>query len=236
MDSPLKEKTVVRDRFGNAYFVRNGKVLLSRQLQHSLHEETDKPTEGFYEKAAIGHDGRNSYEYLLLVHPSEAQVAGYEEELPYRMNRCDSRVHSVTDLEEKTTACAVFEEGSVDSLVLNATPSMLMYSTDSEGLLTLSVSNPDLALYEGPSDEVFDKDGRRIERSVYGREWINNPCGRTSVRLTLEGEWDLESVITRSAQGGPQTKIDRRTENGKTFIEVLTAEARTEEMTLRLRK
>ena len=85
-------------------------------------------------------------------------------------------------------------------------------------------------------DEVFDKDGKRIERSVYGREWINNPCGRTSVRLTLEGEWDLESVITRSAQGGPQTKIDRRTENGKTFIEVLTAEARTEEMTLRLRK
>ena len=235
VDSPLKEKTVVRDCFGNAYFVRNGKVLLSRQLQHSLHEETDKPTEGFYEKAAIGHDERNSYEYLLLVHPPEAQVAGYGEELPYRMNRCDSRVHSVTDLEEKTTACAVFEEGSVDSLVLNATPSMLMYSTDSEGLLTLSVSNPDLALYEGPSDEVFDKDGRRIERSVYGREWINNPCGRTSVRLTLDGEWDLESVVTRSAQGGPQTKIDRRTENGKTFIEVLTAEARTEEMTLRLR-
>ncbi|MGN1046207.1 MAG: chondroitinase family polysaccharide lyase, partial [Candidatus Cryptobacteroides sp.] len=231
--SPLKEKTVLRDRFGNAYFVRNGEVLVSRQLQHSLHEETDRPTTGFYEKAAIVHDGGNSYEYMILVHPSESQVADCEETQPYSADRCDSRVHSVTDLVDGTKACAVFEQGDVDSLVLSATPSMLMYSTDSEGRLTLSVSNPDLALYEGPSDEVFDKDGKRVERSVYGRKWIDNPCGRTSVSLVLDGEWELEGLLTRSAQGGPKTQTDIRTEGGKTFIEVVTAEARTEELALR---
>ena len=35
---------------------------------------------------------------------------------------------------------------------------------EDSGKLLLTVSQPDLALYRGPSDEAFDKDGKRIER------------------------------------------------------------------------
>ena len=33
---------------------------------------------------------------------------------------------------------------------------------EDRGKLLLTVSQPDLALYRGPSDEAFDKDGKRI--------------------------------------------------------------------------
>ena len=45
----------VRDRFGNTWFVKDAKVAVERGLQKSFHEETDAPTEGYFEKAYICH-------------------------------------------------------------------------------------------------------------------------------------------------------------------------------------
>ena len=50
---------------------------------------------------------------------------------------------------------------------------------------------PDLALYRGPSDEAFDKDGKRIERSIYSRPWIGNESGEIPVTVTLKGKWNV---------------------------------------------
>ena len=91
--------------------------------------------------------------------------------------------------------------------------------------MTLSISNPDLALYEGPSDEIFEENGKRIERSVYSRKWINNPCADTKVHMTLSGLWQIEN-----ADG---VKIAARHNNGNTVLEFTSKEARTEEITLK---
>ena len=46
-----------------------------------------------------------------------------------------------------------------------------------EGSLTVSVADPDLRFYEGPSDEVFDADGKRVERSIYFADVDRQPFG-----------------------------------------------------------
>ena len=61
----------------------------------------------------------------------------------------------------------------------------------SKDKLLLTVSQPDLALYRGPSDEAFDKDGKRIERSIYSRPWTDNESQEIPVTVTLKGQWKV---------------------------------------------
>ena len=119
------------------------------------------------------------------------------------------------------TGCAVFEQTSVDDMILSATPSVLMYRLiDNE--FNISVTNPDLALYTGESDEMFDENGKRKERSVYGRSWVANPAHTTTVQLIINGEWQV------TGQGDMNVVYDE----GTTIIEIKTAESRTENIRL----
>ena len=218
----------ITDRFGNAFIVKDADIVAVRGLQHSLHEETMAPTEGYFEKAYIRHgsiveDG--GYEYMAVIHASGESVEKYVEEAPYEVIRCDSKAHIVRDNESGETAFAVFEgiDGGDDGIIASASPSMIMYSC-SGNTMTLSVSNPDLALYEGPSDEVFDENGKRVERSIYGRKWVDSPCGQTEVRLTLNGIWELAD------SGKNDVKVTDA--GGNTELVFLTGEGRTEEILL----
>ena len=71
------ESIVLGDKFGNAYFVRNAKVCLTKGLQHSFHEETDAPTEGYFERAYIDHGAvctgseADCYEYMVVIAPTK---------------------------------------------------------------------------------------------------------------------------------------------------------------------
>ena len=230
---------IAMDYTGATYYVKGHDIVFSRGLQHSLHEETDAPTEGVFEKAYIDHgdvikDGE--YEYMVYMPVPDDYfyqsgmdscadtIENYSKALPYKVLRKDAAVHGVMDLPSGTRAFAVFEEGSVDSLIVHSSPAMVMYSIDNE-LITLSAANPDLALYEGPSDEKFDQNGKRIERSVYGREWINNPCSETTVSITLEGLWEVEQ------DNGCKVIVSH--DNRQTSLKFKSIEARTEEITLR---
>ena len=87
------EMTVLQDRFGNAWFVKDARVEVSRGLQHSFHEETDAPTEGYFEKAWICHGDivgkgviagdkymKDSYEYMTVIHASDEEIGKYSSE------------------------------------------------------------------------------------------------------------------------------------------------------------
>ena len=230
---------ILRDHSGALYFVKGGKIHFSVGLQQSLHEETDDLTEGYFEKAYIDHgdvikDG--TYEYMVYMptfddafHKTGMDsiadtIERYAADLPYKVHRKETDIHGVLDIPSGIKAFAVFEQGAVDETILECSPAMVMYSVE-EGTMTLSVSNPDLALYEGPSDEIFDENGKRIERSVYSRKWINNPCADTKVHITLSGLWQIEN-----ADG---VKIAARHNNGNTVLEFTSKEARTEEITLK---
>ena len=89
----------------------------------------------------------------------------------------------------------------------------------------MSVSNPDLALYEGDSDEVFDADGKRKERSVYGRKWIANPSGEVKVTIELDGRWEIEDSA--------DSRINLEPKENSTVLKIITNECKTEKFTLR---
>ena len=216
------ENGVIRDHDGVTYIVKDADIHFRSGVQHSLHEESDKPVEGLFEVAYIDHgdivkDGR--YEYVVIL-PDGSSV----QEPAYEIVRHDSRVHSVRDIPTGIVSAAVFEEDAVDQNIISCTPAMLMYSMKDDAM-TLSVANPDLALYEGESDEKFDADGKRLERSVYSRYWIDNPCAATSVKVIVDGLWEV------SDNNG--SEVTSAHEDGHTVLTFISKEARTEEITLK---
>lgn len=228
---------ILRDHSSALYFVNGGKIHFSVGLQHSLHEESDAPTEGHFEKAYIDHGDilkGGEYEYMVYMPAKDDifcqtgmdadAIAKYAADLPYKVLRKETDIHGVLDIPSGIKAFAVFEQGDVDETILECSPAMVMYSVE-DGTMTLSVSNPDLALYEGPSDEIFDQNGKRIERSIYSRKWVNNPCADTKVHMTLNGLWQIEDAAG--------VRIAARHDNGNTVLEFTSKEARTEEVTLK---
>jgi len=217
----FRDKSIVlTDRLGNAYFVRDAEVRLSKGIQHSYHEETDAPTEGYFEKAYIDHgslcsDG--SYDYMVAVQATPEQLERYAEELPYSVLRADSTAHIVKDSVSGLTGCSAFGQTAVDGLIVSVSPSVLMYRQSGDEV-EMSVSNPDLALYSGDSDEVFEENGKRKERSVYGRAWVNNPSQPRTVEMVMEGEWMLSDN---------NADVTVAVLDGRTYVKAVTFECNT---------
>lgn len=223
----LAEGGVLRDNLRNAYFVPRGEVHVSRELQHSLDEENDSPTQNNFAKAYINHGGvidNGSYEYMLVVHASDAEVAAYGRKLPYEVLRCDAQAHILRDGPTGTTAYALFSAGEIGEgwLAGVSEPSLVMISGSKE-MLTLSVCDPDLRLYDGPADEIVGADGRRTERSVYSRAWIDSPSKASELCVTLRGHWQL-----RDEMPGCTARI----EGENTVLVVTCREAATRELNL----
>ena len=84
--------------------------------------------------------------------------------------------------------------------------------------MLLTVAQPDLALYRGPSDDVY-KDGKRVERSVYSRPWRHNPSLEIPVRVTLLGKWNFEGneAIKLVEQTNKTTTIEFVCKDGLSF-------------------
>ena len=95
---------------------------------------------------------------------------------------------------------ALFEHGTYRTMqqtIATDTPCLLMLQHLPNKLL-LSVANPDLAFYQGPSDDQYDAQGRRIERSVYSRTWINHTAAPSTITLTIDGCWQKAPNISNS--------------------------------------
>ncbi|MDE5636698.1 MAG: sugar lyase, partial [Alistipes sp.] len=233
----LADGGCLRDRFGNAWFVPRGRVCVTRERQHSLHEERATPTEGDFERAWIDHgegmvrDG--SYEYLMLVHPTDSQAEECTASLPYEVCACNRTLHAVRDLATGIYAAVAFEASDSlpgsECVAAVSRPCILLASRDTDGALTLSVADPDLALYEGESDERFDADGKRIERSIYSRTWIDNPSAEHEAVLTLRGEWTTDGTCGYARIAGTE-----RDASGATFtrLAVTCREGATREIRL----
>lgn len=221
----------ITDRLGNYYLVPDARVQLTTGLQHSFHEESCKPTEGRFQTAWINH-GQNcrdaSYLYAVIPGPS-AQAEKAALEGSFQVLRRDNSAHIVKDNVSGLVAASVFEETSIDGTIAQSSPCVMIYS-GSEDSLDLSIASADLALYEGPSDELFDAEGKRIERSIYGRKWVDNPAAETQIRLCLRGEWKLLSHECAPCYEKLAPVLSY--ENGNTVLTIRTRECRTEKLKL----
>lgn len=216
-----KKLTKISDGLNNHFFVRNAELQLKRSVQHSFHEETDAPTQNPFSLAYINHGkmaATDHYEYMVLIQPdvkslkSLRKAVTSQNKFPYQVLQQDSMAHIVHDRATNTTAYVFFEAGNYQddsrSVEVNI-PALVMTETLAGNQLRLSVADPDLRFYEGPADDVFDENSKRIERSVYSRNWINNPSKPSVIKLTLNGNWQLaeqsEYIMIISTSAGKTT-------------------------------
>lgn len=189
---PTGAKTYERaitDAYGNWYILRDDSNLVLREGQQvSRHEETDKRTEGRFRMAAINHGvapKKAGYEYVILVQPETVgEGIAQEVESTYEVLRCDSMAHIVRDKQTGITAYVLWEPGAA---LDNSAPCLVMTCPSKEGLRVV-VSDPDLHLYEGPSDERYDANGKRKERIIYSYPWKDSPSAQSTIQLTIRGK------------------------------------------------
>lgn len=223
-----ENKNLLSDGLGNYFYVPKGEVIFKKELQHSLDEETGAPTQNNFALAAINHGScpvNESYEYLIVIQPSQKEKElihrdKFSTGSPYEVLQQDSLAHIVRDSETRTTGYILFEAGKINAsqIVREVNlPSLAMIREIDPDKLILSASDPDLRFYEGASDEVYDAYGRRVEKSIYSREWIDNPSGISYLKMTLAGRWEL-GVTNRHARivesGKDQTIIEFECQHG----------------------
>ena len=135
-----------------------------------------------------------SYEYAVLPHTDAISLKVFAEKPTYKVLQKDRNAHIVRSLADNLTSYVLFEtprELPAEGLLQKVDTSCLVMIRENKDKLLLTVSQPDLALYRGLSDEAFDKDGKRIERSIYSRPWISNDSGEIPVTVTLKGQWQV---------------------------------------------
>ena len=171
------------DGYGNYYYTADS-IRLFEGVQHSRHEETMAPTEGRFRTASIVHGVRphnGSYEYAIRVQPTDEEISA---DLAYEVLRADSAAHIVRDKQTGMTGYVLFEP---DAALGNSAPCLVMTCPTDSGLV-VSVADPDLHLYEGPSDETYDAHGKRVERIIYSYPWKDAPSRPSTITLTIQGQ------------------------------------------------
>lgn len=198
-DAPV----TICDPAGNSYHVAEGRVHVRYDKQYSLHEENDSKTEGIFCTAWIEHQTiatDERYNYAIAVESSEKPQ--------YRVLARNSDCHAVEDITSAERAAVMFNAGDCPKGFLSrnvSLPCLIMESADKESL-TISVADPDLRLYAGESDEIFDDEGKRIERSVYSRTWLDNPSEQSTIEVKVKGKWYLKESDKAVAEYHKESK------------------------------
>lgn len=165
--------------------------------QVTVGERSTKPTSGNWVSLTLQHGKAPkgaSYEYAVLPHTDAASLKAFADKPAYKVLRQDRNAHIVRSLPDNLTSYVLFETPQAlpaDGLLQKADTSCLVMIREDKDKLLLTVCQPDLALYRGASDEAFDKDGKRIERSIYSRPWIGNDSGEIPLTVTLKGRWQV---------------------------------------------
>lgn len=165
--------------------------------QVTVGERNPKPTSGDWVSLVLEHGKAPkgaSYEYAVLPRTDAASLKAFAKKPSYKVLQQDRNAHIVRSLTDNLTSYVLFETPQAlpgEGLLQKADTSCLVMIREDRDKLLLTVSQPDLALYRGPSDEAFDKDGKRMERSIYSRPWIDNDSGEIPVTVTLKGEWNV---------------------------------------------
>ena len=167
--------------------------------QITVGERSTKPTKGNWVSLTFQHGKAPqgaSYEYVVLPRTDEVSLKQFAKKTDYKVLQQDKNAHIVKFPSARLTSYVLFETPQVlpSGLLQKADTSCLVMVKEEKNQVLLTVAQPDLALYRGSSDEAFNENGKRVERSIYSRPWINNPSGVISVTVTLKGKWQIEET------------------------------------------
>ena len=167
-----------------------------------------------------------AYEYAVLPQTTVAAMKTFARKPTYKVLQKDRNAHIVKSLPDHTTSYVLFETPSTvlpQGLLAKADTSCLVMIREEKEKALLTVAQPDLALYRGPSDDIYDEKGKRIERSIYSRPWIGNPSQPIPVHIELKGKWEMDKT--------PYCKI-LSSDNKKTVLEFTCTDAASLEIKL----
>ena len=200
--------SIIMDNKRNGYFIPDGDVKILLNEQTSRDQASEKPTKGNFASAVLSHGKapkNASYQYCMLVDVEPSELVKFQQQMqsgkeaPYRVLQMDATAHIVFDAESATIGYAFFgtsgnrTQGLIKS---NSLPCMAMTRLEGDKLV-LSVVNPDLALYAGEADELYEN-GKRVERSIYSRPWKNNESPITELEITLQGHYTGSHEMLKS--------------------------------------
>lgn len=195
-----KDKVWV-DHLGTGYYVPVTAKFEKNFPQYSRMQNTGKETKGDWVSLVLDHGKApkgGSYEYAVLPQTEEAAMKAFASKPTYKVLKQDRSAHIVQSLIDNTISYVLFEtpeELLPGGLVERAdTSCLVMVHKKSADKILLTVAQPDLALYRGASDEAFDKDGKRVERSIYSRPWIANESSEIPLTVTLKGKWNVAAA------------------------------------------
>lgn len=195
---------------GAGYYVKGNTKFEKNFPQTTVGERSVKPTSGDWVSLVFDHGKAPkgaSYEYVVLPQTDQASLEAFAKKPAYKVLKRDRNAHIVSSSEEKLTSYVLFETPRAalpgEWIEKTDTCCLAMVKETGKQQLLLTVAQPDLALYRGPSDEAFDNEGKRIERSIYSRPWKFNESQEIPVTVTLKGHWepdtDLQNVKVISA-------------------------------------
>lgn len=197
--------------------------------QVTVGERSTAPTQGNWASLVIEHGKAprgEGYEYAVLPRTDAAALRAFASKPTYKVLQRDRNAHIVSS--GNATSYVFFETpGAVAAkgpVAAADTSCLVMVSRSADDRMLLTVSQPDLALYRGPSDEAFDADGHRIERSIYSRPWIGNASKEIPLTVTLRGRWKPE-------EGAPCTVT--ATDRNTTTLRFVCREAASYDVKLR---
>lgn len=202
-DKYKNKGTYWMDHLGTGYYIpakKENKLNFEKNFpQYSRSEDTGEDTSGNWVSLTIDHGKApkgQSYEYMVVPQTDEVTMSRLSRKIPYKVLQKDRNAHIVKDTETNITSYILFETPRVlpKGLVQKADTSCLIMVKEDKKNITLTVCNPDLALYSGPADEIFNENGERTERSIYSRPWKFNESKEIPVMVTLTGEWKLSET------------------------------------------
>lgn len=168
--------------------------------QTTVGERSTQPTTGDWVSLTLQHGKAPkgaSYEYAVLPHTDAAALKAFAKKPTYKVLQQDRNAHIVRSLTERLTSYVLFETPQAlpsEGWLQKADTSCLVMLREEKEKLLLTVSQPDLALYRGPSDEAFDENGKRIERSIYSRPWKDNVSQEIPLTVTIKGQWKVDET------------------------------------------
>lgn len=187
------------DHIGTGYYVPVAAKFEKNFPQYSRKQNTGEKTEGDWVSLTVDHGKApkgGSYEYAILPQTTQTEISSFAKKPSYKVLQKDRNAHIVRDLKSNTTSYILFETPDVlpKGLIQQVDTSCLIMLREHKQEAVLTVCQPDLALYRGPSDDIYDEQGKRIERSIYSRSWIGNPSQSIPIRIEIKGKWEIDET------------------------------------------
>ena len=237
-ENTLKGSSWLIDNRGTGYYVPEGEVQVSRTEQTNPQFQYGGDVSGNFASAWIDH-GRApkgaGYAYVLVAGADQKGMKQLAAEPSFSILQQDSVGHVVKFKDEDATAYGIYaEEGATfsDGPVKAVSKQSTFIVKEEGGKLRLSVADPDLNIYDGQEDLL--PDGSRTELSIYEREWFFWPSRPNTVRITLDGEWNIDEIV-KPMETMETMEVQPRVIsvlNGETVVEVVCRDGLSSELLL----